>query len=220
MSKKIIASLAAAIVLSMGSVGIASAHVTVKPAEVLSASFQTFTVSAPNEKAEPFNTVKLQIPAGLKHVSVTNKPGWQVTIDKVGEGEEATVSAITWYGNKVGSGFRDEFSFSAQVPADSGQLEWKAYQTYDSGVVVAWDRSQEAAHSDNKDEEAENSGPFSVTKVVSQSTADSNLATVQSDSDSAQRTADRALYIGVAGLILGVVGIALATRNQTVIKKK
>src|SRR5687768_3143391 len=83
--KRIVASVILVGVCCMTVASPASAHVTVKPAEVLTASFQTFTVSVPNEKDEPAIEVRVLIPPGLQHVMPTVKPGWNITSQKQGE---------------------------------------------------------------------------------------------------------------------------------------
>ncbi len=187
----------------------ASAHVTVKPAEVVTAGFQTFTIGVPNEKNIPTTGIKLTIPDGLKHVSPTQKAGWEIQIEKQGEGESAVVKSITWTG-AVNAGFRDEFTFSAQVPEKPTDLQWKAYQTYADGTVVSWDKSGDSGH----DDEDSNSGPFSVTKVVPVASQENAQQRVESVAADAKKTADRSLYMGVAGILVGLVALAAATRKK------
>jgi uncharacterized protein YcnI len=179
----------------------ASAHVVVKPAEALTGSYQTFVISAPNEKDIAYTTIKLVIPEGVQGVMPTAKAGWTITTDKTGEGETATVNAVTWEGN-VDGGFRDEFSFSAKLPDNPTELDWKAYQTYSDGTTVSWDQKQS---SDSHDGESETSGPLSVTKVVSESTADTATADGANDTDSAKNTAQLSLYLAIASLVLSLV---------------
>lgn len=191
--------------------GTASAHVVVKPAEVVTAGFQTFTVSVPNEKDLPTTSVKLVLPVGLEHVSPTQKPGWSIEVEREGSGEEAMVKSINWGGNTVEAGFRDEFTFSAKVPAKPAELQWKAYQTYADGTVVAWDKAGE----DDRDQEGGNSGPFSVTKVVTDTDAAAATKKADQAAANAQNMANRAMLIGLAGSVVGFVGVFLATRKKS-----
>lgn len=186
-----------------------SAHVVVKPAEVATASFQTFTVSVPNEKDVANTAVKLVIPDGLKHVTPSIKQGWTITAEKDGTDETATTKSISWTGGSIPAGFRDDFTFSAQAPAQPVDLQWKAYQTYEGGQVVSWDieNDKQPKKSDGSPDFS-TTGPFSVTKIQ----AKPAVATTQDTN--AQRTADRALYLGVASTILALVGIFLATRKR------
>lgn len=191
--------------------GPASAHVVVRPNEVLTAGFQTFTIGVPNEKAIPTTNVKLVIPVGVQHVSPTVKPGWHITTEKDGTGEDATVTSVTWDGGSIDAGLRDEFSFSAQVPDKATELQWKAYQTYSDGTVVAWDKD-ESSH--GHDTEGSNSGPFSVTKVVDETEAEASLNITSKAASDAQTAATRAVYIAVVAVVVGFIGIFLATRKK------
>jgi len=189
----------------------ASAHVVVKPAEVVTAGFQTFTIGVPNEKDIATTSIKLTIPEGLKYVQPTQKEGWQIDIESEGNGLDAVVKSITWSGNEVKAGFRDDFTFSGQVPEKTTDLQWKAYQTYSDGTVVSWDK---ASSGDNHESEDENSGPFSVTKVVPQTANDASLATVDKAAADSKSAASTALYVGIAGVIVGLFGVFLGTRKR------
>ncbi len=202
-------------IVSFSLAGTASAHVVVRPAEVLTASFQTFTVGAPNEKDVPTASVKLMIPGGLKHVLPTSKPGWQVDVEKEGSGEAAAVTSITWSGNTIPVGFREDFTFSAQVPAEALELQWKAYQTYENGDTVAWDLAQDKQPKkpDGKPDFSK-SGPFSVTKVASETEAAAALKKLEQTTADAESAASRSQYISVAALAVGLGGVYLATRRK------
>lgn len=195
--------------LFLGSV--VSAHVVVKPGDVTTGAFQTFTLGVPNEKGGNVVMVKLLIPEGVESVRPNVKTGWTITLDKVGEGEDALVKSITWSGGAVGPDLRDEFLFSAKTPAEPTELQWKAYETYDSGVTVSWDKT--AAEQPKKADGSPDfsmSGPFSVTKVaamVDQSAAQS--ADTKSKSDNTART------LAVAGMAIGLISFTLVTRKRS-----
>lgn len=179
----------------------AFAHVVVKPNEVPTASFQTFTVSVPNEKDIPTTAVKLTIPDNLSHITPTQKTGWNIVADK--KNDHAVT--ITWSGGHIDAGMRDDFSFSAQVPAKPTELQWKAYQTYADGTIVSWDKkTSDQAHNDK------NSGPFSVTKIV---TTDPQ-STIEQSNDDMQSKADRALYIAAGALFVSLLSLFIATRKK------
>lgn len=196
------------VALGMGSV--VSAHVVVRPAEVTTAGFQTFTVGVPNEKEIPTTSIKLVMPDGLKHVSPTQKSGWNIDIEKQGSGEDAVVTSVTWSGNEVRVGFRDEFTFSAQVPEKVTELQWKAYQTYADGTVVSWDKASEG---DGHESDQPNSGPYSVTEVVTDTETAASIKASDAAAAGARDTANRALYIGTAGLLIALLSVFLATRK-------
>ncbi len=189
----------------------ASAHVVVKPAEVVTAGFQTFTIGVPNEKDISTTSVKLAVPEGLKYVQPTQKAGWQIDVEKDGTGEDATVKSITWSGNEVKAGYRDDFTFSGQVPEQATDLQWKAYQTYSDGTVVAWDKTSTG---DDHESEDKNSGPFSVTKVVATTATDASIKKAEQAAADAKSAANTALYVGIAGVVLGLVGIYFGTRKK------
>ncbi len=202
--------------LSLGVFGIvaaatASAHVVIRPAEVLTASFQTFTIGVPNEKEQANTSIKLLIPASLKHVSPTVKPGWDIAIEKEGEGEAAKVTSITWSEGSIPAGFRDDFTFNAQSPAKPQELQWRAYQTYADGQVVAWDlaKDKQPKKTDGSPDFSV-SGPFSVTSVV----AKADTAAKAPDNTKAQQGANRALSMAATALALSLVAIFIATRKK------
>lgn len=187
------------------------AHVTVKPGEVATATYQVFTVNVPNEKAIPTISVKLVVPESIKSITPTNKPGWKILIEKEGSGEEAKVKSITWSGGEIIDGLRDEFTFSAKTPDDATELKWKAYQTYSDKTVVSWDKEEEG---DSHGKES-NSGPLSITNVTTEAASDDKHSGNNSvTTTDAQASADRALYAGIAGVVLGLAAVFLATRKR------
>lgn len=196
-------------ILALAFSSVASAHIVVKPAEVVTAGFQTFTVSVPNEKEVPTTELKLVIPEGLQYVSPTQKIGWSIDIEKDSTGEDATIKAITWRGGEIGDGFRDDFTFSAKVPENATELQWKAYQTYSDGTVVSWDETdKDDSHGSG------NSGPFSITKVVAATATDAAIKKADQAAADAKSTADRSFYTAIAGIVVGLIGVFLVTRKK------
>ena len=198
-----------AMLVTVGMSSSAYAHVTVKPAEVVTAGYQTFTVNVPNEKEIPTVSVKVVIPEAVAHITPTQKAGWNIAIDSEGQGEEARVTSITWDGGAISSGLRDEFTFSAQVPEKATSLEWKAYQTYSDGTVVSWDQKSEGGHG-----ESENAGPLSVTEVLDESAQDAGLQAAEKAAADARSLAVTALYVAVAGVAMGLIGVYVGTRKK------
>lgn len=197
-----------AVIVAAGATSTAFAHVTVKPTEVVTAGYQTFTVSVPNEKDIPTVSVKVLIPDSIASATPTQKSGWEIVKETAGD----KTTSITWQGGSIGDGTRDEFTFSAKVPEKSGELQWKAYQTYEDGTVVAWDQASEGGH--GHDSENPNAGPFSVTKVVAETTQETALQKAEQAAANAQTIAERSLYFSIAALALGIVGIFLGTRKK------
>lgn len=155
---------ALAALCSLISVSFVSAHAVVRPDQVNVGAFQTFTLGVPSEKAAATTVVTLEIPQGLGHVTPNVKPGWRIELTKQGE----TVTAITWRDGRIPQGQRDDFSFSAQAPAEEAKLIWNVKQTYADGSVVEWhmDPGAEQPHDAMGNADFSEHGPYSVTKVV------------------------------------------------------
>ena len=201
-TKKVATAIVGAGIFALSSAGIAAAHVTVKPSDLKTGAFQTFTVGVPNERTTPTTTVKLEIPENLEYVTPTVKPGWTIKTDTHGEGEEKMITAITWTGGQVGVGFRDEFTFSAKVPAQPTEIKWKAYQTYQDGTLVSWDQQPTS-----EDKEGGTTGPFSVTKVTAETDQDKALKEATNKAQGAQASADTALYTGISSIALALIAV-------------
>lgn len=188
----------------------AFAHIVVRPNQVGVAAFQTFTVGVPVEKDIPTTSVRLIIPEGLQHVTPNVKPGWEVAVKEEGQGESATVTEITWTGGAIPSGQRDEFLFSAQVPAKEAKVVWKAYQTYADGSVVAWDQDPNDHH--GHDNGATDGGPYSETNVVNDIATEPSVTTATSG-----RTVPSAqlpLIMSGLALILSSGALAMQLRRK------
>jgi len=155
--KKLITTSLAALSLAIFAPLTAFAHVVVTPATANVGDHVLFNVSVPNERESDVTMLKLNIPKGLDDVQPDVMAGWTITTEKSGD----TVSAITWTGT-IPVGQRADFAFKAQAPAQAGELDWKAYQTYGDGTVVSWDQKPVANAGDN---DAATTGPYSITKV-------------------------------------------------------
>ena len=140
----------------------ASAHVVVKPAQVNPGSFERFAVGVPVEKEIPTVGIRLIIPEGLNYISPYVKTGWKIDVKK-DNSEKPKITEISWTGGNIPVGQKDEFIFSAQVPATDTEIKWKAYQTYSDGSVVNWDMEPVAESKKSSDDEK--STPYSITKV-------------------------------------------------------
>lgn len=145
--KKIIAGTSGGFLLAIMLPGIASAHVTVKPNEVVAGGFQTFFVQVPNERDNASTTkVEIEFPHAFASVSFQPKPGWKRTVKMVefdepieAFGDQVTegVGTVTWSGGEIAPGEFETFYFSAGVVPE-GDLVFPALQTYSSGQVVRW----------------------------------------------------------------------------------
>lgn len=189
----------------------ALAHVTVKPAEVETSSYQVFTVSVPNEREQSTVEVRLDIPEGVSNVTPTTKQGWSIDTARDDDGAVATTTSITWRDGEIADGFRDEFTFSAKTPDTAGDLEWKAYQTYADGVVVSWDEAQsEDGHGHGGEV---TSGPFSVTAVTDDFSS-AQQATESRDTDQGgSQAGEWALYVAISSLVVSMIAVVVSMRR-------
>ena len=131
----------------------AGAHVSVVPGSAPKGGFEILSFSVPNEE-ENANTVKVEVNLPTKYpiafVSLQPKTGWTATVEKTklakpvktddGDVTEA-VTKITWTATDGGltPGQFDLFTISAgPLPTNTGQLVFKAIQTYSDGTTVNW----------------------------------------------------------------------------------
>lgn len=197
MFKKISAS-AAAILAVLLVPAVASAHVAVQPSQVGIGKSQVFAISVPTEKEVPTVGVRLVLPSGLQDVMPTVKAGWQIETKTTGEGDQKEVSEIIWTGGSIPAEQRDEFSFSAHVPAKATTLQWKAYQTYQDGTVVSWDQAPTESH----DDDGGDMGPYSTTKVVDDLATPATSTTKTANVNGAYALAGCALAIALGAIVI------------------
>jgi uncharacterized protein YcnI len=192
----------------------AFAHVVVKPSSVGVGERVSFVVSVPTEEDVPTVGLRLVIPSGLKSVRPNVKPGWTIKLTKSSEGEEATVTEISWTGGNIPADQRDDFTFAAQAPAAETTLIWKAYQTYADGRVVAWEADPKVAHPSGHDESVSKSTPYSETKVVNDlktsSVGSSNQGEIRDIKDN-----NSSFLISIIALIISLVSIGLQLRKKS-----
>ncbi len=209
MNKKIIGFLGG-ISLLLSVVTLASAHVVVKPQEAGVGAFQTFTIGVPNEKENSTVSLRLIIPEGLNYVSPNVKPGWTITVKKIGGGDTEKVTEIEWTGGTIPEGQRDDFLFSAQVPASEATIDWKAYQTYEDGTIVSWDQDPNAMKDMSEDDkekmEKEGKGPFSKTTIV-----DDLKVQEKATQESSPKTAN---MLSIVALVLSILAIAMQLKKS------
>lgn len=193
--------------------GVASAHVVVKPAEAQTAAYQQFTVGVPTEGDSPTVKLRLVVPGNIEHVTPDVKPGWTIDTVKEGQGEDAVVKEIIWSGGSVPVGQRDDFEFTAQMPADKTTLQWKAYQTYADGRVVSWDQSPKPeGHGDGPSDK----GPYSQTEVTDKlggGSSDPATTAVNTGSGDENGSGPTNAALGVAAVAL-VFSVIAMTQNR------
>ena len=192
------------LVAAFGFAPSAFAHVVVTPNQVGIGSFNTFTISVPTEMDVPTISVKLLLPPGLQEVVPNVKPGWSVSVKQTGTGDDADVTEIDWTGGSIPVGERDQFAFSAQVPADPTALDWKAYQTYADGSVVSWDQAPAG-----NDDSTGDVGPYSVTNVI-----DDLVPAPAPTADTTPGAVVVALIFSLIAIILSAIALDIVRRAK------
>lgn len=132
--------------------GVAQAHVTVQPGELEGGGFSVVTFRVPNERDDA-STARIRVllpedqPVGS--VQTTPVPGWTVAtktraltepIEMFGRQVDTVVSQITWTatGEGVQPGQFQDFPVSMGQLPRSGELVFRAVQTYSTGEQVNW----------------------------------------------------------------------------------
>jgi len=172
----------------------ALAHSTVSPSSVSTSQYQTFSLSVPTEKEIPTTAVRLLLPDGLDRVTPLVKPGWRIDILKDSSGK---VTELRWIAGSIPAGQKDVFEFSARTPASSTSLVWKAYQTYENGTVVAWDRDPKAG--------GEVSNPYSITEVMG--------PVLEAPTPEAKKS-DQTMAIVALAISIAALGLSLRNRRS------
>jgi uncharacterized protein YcnI len=146
------AAMLGALVLVAGAAAVASAHVTVSPSSIPKGTSDVLlTFRVPNESTSA-SVVGLKIQFPLTHFIVSVSPeagsGWQVNVTRSALPKPVTTddgtftsitSEIDWSGGTIPVDQFGEFNVLAQgIPTDTGQLVFKAIQTYSDGSVVSW----------------------------------------------------------------------------------
>jgi uncharacterized protein YcnI len=111
---------------------LATAHVTVRPAEAAPAATTTYTVRVPTEGQSATTSVELEVPAGVAIVSVAGEPT-SYELKKSGD----RVTAIVWK-RSIPPGERAELNFTAQNPAKGAEIVWKAHQHFEDKSQADW----------------------------------------------------------------------------------
>lgn len=215
--KKINMFLMIGLLLSMLGGGLASAHVTVQPAEAVQGSYEKFAVRVPSEKEVP--TVKVEVKFAVDSVSISRfepKPGWKYEIAKDASGK---ITGVTWTATGDGIGATEfmEFYMQGKVADNATSINWKAYQTYKDGSVVEW----VGAEGSDK--------PASVTKVKAKpagagqdshgnttSTPAQGAAGAGHDSQlaAAPAVSQAPMYLSIAALVLGLISFAISLSKR------
>lgn len=178
------------------------AHVTVSPSQIESGKYINFSVNVPNERDINVTSIKLEIPDGVSSITPNVKASWQINLQK----DNDMTKSITWSGGTIPTGLKDEFLFTAKVEA-SDDLVWKAYQTYEDGVTISWDKSEtEIQHQDNSSENESKSGPYSISQIIKDNE--------QTKPETTNKNIDRAMYLSVAAVIVALIALIIASKPK------
>jgi uncharacterized protein YcnI len=214
--------------------GVASAHVEVKPESVPGGDFSQVAFTVPNEESDA-STVKLVVvlptDQPLASVQTTPVPGWEVStqqrtlaepIDFFGSKVSDVVSQVSWKatGGGIAPGQFQNFPLSLGVLPDSGELVFKAVQTYSNGDVVTWNETSVG------DVEAEHPAPtLELTAPEGHSNGegadgagDSHQAALdpQASGDSSDGSGSAVpLALSIAALVASIGALAIAWRRTT-----
>ncbi|AJS61715.1 hypothetical protein UB51_23880 [Paenibacillus sp. IHBB 10380] len=205
--------------------GVASAHVTVKPATSAPGAWETYSIKIPVEKDIPTTKVTLKIPAGVDFKQYQPVPEWEVSTEKDSTGK---VVSITWSatGNGISAGEFQQFNFVAQNPKEDEVIAWDAFQYYNDGSIVEWtgDEKSELPHSMTQvttapasDEASHNDshGHDSTTPAPSESDQEpSNISDTSSSTSSSSIMDIIILIVSIAAFLLSIVALLKALKNE------
>ena len=222
--------LAGALLAFVAMTQVAQAHVTVQPNEAPAGAFFRFVIRVPNERDVPTTAVRVEFPQNLIFTSFQPKEGWdrKIKMVKLDEPIEAfgskideVVGSATFSGGSIGVGEFDEFGFSVRVPEEEGDLEFKAFQTYEGGEVVEWtgaeDSESPAAHVvvyDLTEIAEEGTGQLGLLHDTSHELEEiaarvDELEAATGTMDHSTATADTEEEDSDSGVLFGSIGIAL-----------
>lgn len=184
--------------------GIASAHVTVQPAQVQAGTYQVLAVRVPSEEKD-INTVKIKVnvPAEINVSRVEPKDGWKYELERSADN---VITSITWTAEGTGLAATEftDFRVSGKVADDATQLVWKAYQTYSDGQVVEW------VGGDGADK------PASVTTVTpAAAEGDSHGAgTAATTTESDDSDSNTPLILSIVAVVLGAASLLVSLTRK------
>ena len=200
--------IAATVLAALALPAVASAHVTVQPAQAPAGGFARLDVRVPNEDPSKATTkVEVQMPPGFAEASYEPVPGWRVAVAKrrlatpvkTDEGDTLTeeVSKLTFTatGKGIEPGQFEDFGLSVGLPDRpvGTKLTFKALQTYAGGKVVRWIGAPGSEE------------PAPQVELVSSSGAGAPPAPVSADEgeDGGDTLPIIALVLGALGLLAG-----------------
>ena len=181
-----------------------TAHVVVEPKEVGVGKTLKFTVDVPSEQDSSTVALRLVLPYPMR-IGVYMKPGWNIEVKNVPGGQPNEITEIIWSGGRIPTQMKDEFAFFTSAPPKETTLSWKAYQTYDDGTVVAWDRDPKSKQPTDEKGNPDFSkvGPYAETKVIDDLKGEPQ---VQKTDD---KKARNAFFLGIAAVVLSTLALGM-----------
>ena len=213
--QKIVATLATLIALAFPAV--ASAHVTVSPAEAPAEGYATLTFTVPHGcDGAATNSLQVKMPDQVVSATPGVVPGWNIKTKEgklanpvVQEGKKVTsgVREVTWSGGPLPDGQLQQFVLSVSLAGKEGEAaRFKTIQGCVDGSQTAWIQETPASG-----EEPEHPAPTVMLGAADdghdQMASDDQGAEATSassgDDDSGNGLAIVALVVGALGLIAG-----------------
>lgn len=117
----------------------AFAHARVSPPVSVAGKLQLFSLAVPTEKAGlTTSKIVMTVPAGFGIDSFAPPPpGWTMSSQQSGSGNNAVVTSVTWTGGTTPTGEDSLFQFLA-TPSSTGTYTFHVEQTYSDGSIVNW----------------------------------------------------------------------------------
>lgn len=207
---------------------VASAHVTLQPAEVPAGEFKRLDVRVPNERDDASTRrVEVKFPPGFIFVSHEPVAGWDTDvkmakldppIEVFGEKRTEQVDTVTFStdGKGIGPGEFQDFGLSVGLPdKPNSTLTFKALQTYSGGEVVRWIGAPEADEPAPQVKlTAATPGDGAASTAGQDGTQGAPAAASTGGADGGDGLAIAALVLGGLGLLAGVAGFLAARRAR------
>jgi uncharacterized protein YcnI len=217
----LVLAVSAALVGSVSTAAVASAHVSVSSTDAAAGGFGKLTFRVPNE-SDTASTVKvrIQIPeeAALAFLSVQPVPGWTVTLTRSdlaqpveSEGESVTsyVSVVEFRaadGGGIGPGEFQEFALSGGPIPDADSVSFPTVQTYSDGTETAWIEPTVGG------QEPEHPAPTLTLTASGDAASVTDPADTASESEDSSGTAVVALVVAIVALVVALAGGVLGWR--------
>lgn len=201
------------------------AHITITPDSAPRGGTADLTFNVPNESdSAGTTTVEIDFPTDhpIATVSVEPVAGWTFDVSnetlakpiQTDDGPVSqVVSKIVWTGGSIKPGEFQEFVIVADgLPTDTGQLVFKALQTYSDGTVVRWIETAAPGGV-----EPEHPAPtLTLTKGASSDAATSSSPT--GTTATSTKSDDSAKTLAIVGIVLG--GLALVVAAGSFVRRR